>query len=101
MGSGRQAAVCCHEGNSSDVWKEFDWKTKARFFKKPFVISKFVANPAAKSYWRGCGMVGDHSHIFWDCLKMISLWMGIKSEIYNSGNEYIIHSKSVFVPFSS
>lgn len=26
-------------------------------------------------------MVGDHSHIFWDCPKILPFWMGVKSEV--------------------
>ena len=26
-------------------------------------------------------MVGDHSHIFWDCPKLLPFWKEIKSEI--------------------
>ena len=59
--------IGCHKGINSNMWKEFDWKMKTRFFKMPSVVSKFADNPAAIYCCRRCGMVGDHSHIFWDC----------------------------------
>lgn len=71
----------CHKDINSNMWKEFDWKTKTRFFKTLLVISKFVDNPATMYCWRGCGMVGDHSHIFWDCPRILSFWIEIKKEI--------------------
>ena len=49
---------------------------KTRFFKTPLVVSKFVNEPAALYCWRECGMVGDHSHIFWDCPKLLPFWKG-------------------------
>ena len=73
--------IGCHKGINSNMWKEFDWKMKTRFFKTPSVVSKFADNPAAIYCWRRCGMVGDHSHIFWDCPMMLPFWKGIKSEI--------------------
>lgn len=80
---GEWETICngCHKGINSNMWKEFDWKTKTRFFRTPSVISKFVDNPAAMYCWRRCGMVGDHSHIFWDCPKILSFWLEIKNEI--------------------
>ena len=73
--------IGCHKGVNSNMWREFDWKMKTRFFMTPAVISKFVDNPAAIYCWRECGMVGDHSHIFWDCPMMLPFWKGVKSEI--------------------
>lgn len=75
--------VCtrCHKGINSNMWKEFDWKTKIRFFRTPLVVSKFVDNPNAKDCWRVCGSVGDHTHIFWDCPRIVAYWQGIKAEI--------------------
>ena len=63
------------------MWKEFDWKTKTQFFRTPLIISKFVDTPTAKYCWRECGLIGDHSHIFWDYPKMVSFWHGVKEEI--------------------
>lgn len=76
-------AMClgCHKGINSPMWKEFDWKTKLRYFKMPSVVAKFIENPAAIYCWRKCGMVGDHAHIFWDCPKMLPYWKEIKREI--------------------
>ena len=73
--------IGCHKGINSNMWKDFDWKMKIRFFKTPSVLSKFADNTAAIYCWRRCGMVGDHSHIFWDCPMMLPFWKGIKSEI--------------------
>ncbi len=71
----------CHKGINSHNWKEFDWKTKTRFFRTPLVISKFVNSPEAEKCWRGCGKVGDHTHIFWECPKIFTFWQGVKVEI--------------------
>lgn len=45
------------------------------------VLSKFVDSPTAMDCWRECGMIGDHSHIFWDCPKLVPFWRGVKAEI--------------------
>jgi len=29
----------------------------------------------------GCGKVGDHTHIFWDCPKLLTLGKEVKDEI--------------------
>uniref|UniRef100_A0A669F849 Uncharacterized protein n=1 Tax=Oreochromis niloticus TaxID=8128 RepID=A0A669F849_ORENI len=32
-------------------------------------------------YWRGCGQMGDFTHIFWDCPVLFDLWKGLQKEI--------------------
>lgn len=40
--------VVSHKSINSHIWKDFEWKTKMRYF-------------------RDCGLVADHTHIFWAC----------------------------------
>ena len=74
--------VCtaCHRGIGSQLWKEFDWKVKVRFFRTPLVTSTFK-NSSGNKCWRNCGMVGDHTHVFWDCPKIRTFWKNIKEEL--------------------
>ena len=71
----------CHKGISSQLWKEFDWKVKIRFFNTPFIISSFVKNPNVALCWRKCGTIGDTTHIFWDCPSIQGFWDDVKKEI--------------------
>uniref|UniRef100_A0A8C5HTH9 Uncharacterized protein n=1 Tax=Gouania willdenowi TaxID=441366 RepID=A0A8C5HTH9_GOUWI len=60
--------VCpdCHKGVGSQMWKEFDWKTKIRFFRTP--LESFCCGSWGSGMcWRNCGLVGDQTHISWDC----------------------------------
>ena len=56
-----------HKITESQILREFEWKTKTRFFRTPFITSKF--GKTSDRCWRGCGLVGDHTDIFWDCPK--------------------------------
>lgn len=85
--------IGCHKGINSNMWKEFDWKMKTRFFRTPLVVSKFIDNPNGKYCWRECGMVGDHSHIFWDCPMMLPFWRGIHREI-----DKVLGTSLLFIP---
>ena len=87
----------CPKGINSNMWKEFDWQMNTRFFKTRSVVSKFVDEPAALSCWRECGMVGDHSHIFWDCPKLLSFWKGVKSAIDTIMGIDLLFSPSQFL----
>lgn len=72
----------CREGHkvtNSPTWREFEWKIKMRFFRTPLVSSKF--GDTLGHCWRGCGLVGDHTHIFWDCPKLSGYWHDIQNEI--------------------
>jgi len=71
----------CHKGISSQMWKEFDWKMKMRFFSVPLVVAKFDSTSPLSQCWRDCGMVGDYVHIFWECPKIQVYWQGVKREI--------------------
>lgn len=71
----------CHKGISSQLWKEFDWKVKIRFFTTPLVISQYTKNPNAALCWRKCGIVGDTTHIFWDCPVIQGFWDKVRKEI--------------------
>lgn len=68
-----------HKITNSPVLREFEWKTKIRFFRTPFVTSKY--GKTSDHCWRGCGLVGDHTHIFWDCPKLTKYWKDIENEI--------------------
>ncbi len=72
------------------------WKSgsvEGGFFRTPLVISKFVNSPEAEKCWRGCGKVGDHTHIFWECPKIFTFWQGVKVEIMK-----ILHIDLPFTP---
>lgn len=71
---------CCHKGINSQDWREFDWKTKMRFFQTPLKTYNIKSTPTDKC-WRNCGKVGDHTHIFWDCPKIAMYWEDIKKII--------------------
>ena len=70
----------CHKGIGSQLYKEFDWKVKTRFFRTPLITFVSKNNPSNKC-WRNCGMVGDHTHIFWDCPKLQTFWKNVKEEL--------------------
>ena len=65
---------------SSPSWREFSWKLRMRFFRTPLVISGFDKK-ASPLCWRGCGLVGDFSHIFWDCPLLKLFWENVLREI--------------------
>lgn len=68
----------CREGyeiTNSPIWKEFEWKVKMRFFSTPLVVWKF--NGSSDKCWRGCGLVGDQTHIFWDFQRLLGYWQNI------------------------
>ena len=72
----------CREGHkvtNSPTWREFEWKVKMRFFRTPLVASKF--RDTLDQCWRGCGWVGGHTHMFWDCPKLSGYWHNIQNEI--------------------
>lgn len=68
-----------HRITSSPNWKEFGCKIKTRYFRTPFITSKW-SNTSNHS-WRGCGFVRDHTHIFWDCPKISEYWQNVQKEI--------------------
>lgn len=68
-----------HKITKSQILREFEWKTKTRFFRTPFITSRF--GKTWEECWRGCGLVGDHTHIFWDCPKLTNYWKDIHYEI--------------------
>ena len=75
-------SICarCHSGIQSQLWKEFDWKVKMRFFRTPLTACPYKENSTNKC-WRNCDMVGDHTHIFWGCPKIKAYWNNIKKEL--------------------
>lgn len=71
--------VCsgCHKGVGSQMWKEFDWKSKIRFFRTPLKCFR-SGNSGSNKCWRNCGLVGDQTHIFWDCPIVQHFWTEVK-----------------------
>ena len=74
--------VCtgCHGGLQSQLWKEFDWKVKMRFFRTPVTASPYKPN-STNMCWRNCDMIGDHTHIFWSCPKILNYWRNVRTEL--------------------
>ena len=72
--------VSWHKCLSSPTWREFSWKLRMRYFKTPLVIAKYDKKYSPLC-WRGCGLIGDFSHIFWDCSKLQKFWEEVKREI--------------------
>lgn len=68
-----------HKVTNSLNWREYGWKLRMRYFRAPFVTSKWSNN--SSDCWRGCGLLGDHTHIFWDCTKVSEYWKSIQKEI--------------------
>lgn len=68
-----------HKLTNSPTWREFDWKVKMRYFNTPSVTAKY--SKTSDLCWRNCDMVGDFTHIFWDCPKIIDFWKCVKIEI--------------------
>lgn len=68
-----------HKLTNSPSWWEFDWKVKMRFFNTPSITSKY--SNTSDLCWRGCGSVGDFTHIFWDCPKLLDYWKNVQKEI--------------------
>lgn len=72
-------SICtgCHRGVGSQLWKEFDWKAKIRFFRTP--LKTFISKSSiSNNCWRNCGLVGDHTHIFSDCPQIQHFWKDVK-----------------------
>uniref|UniRef100_A0A3B5ADU2 Reverse transcriptase zinc-binding domain-containing protein n=1 Tax=Stegastes partitus TaxID=144197 RepID=A0A3B5ADU2_9TELE len=62
----------------SHSWREFTWKNQIRFFITPKITSKHkkIQQPC----WRLCdNMNTNHTHIFWNCMKIQSFWGRIHS----------------------
>lgn len=68
-----------HKLTNSSNWREFGWKLKIRYFRTPQITSKW--NNTSRQCWRGCGMIGDHTHIFWDCPIISNYWQNVQKEI--------------------
>ena len=50
-----------------------------RYFNPPSITSKY--NNTSELCWRGCGLVGDFTHTFFDCPKLIEFWKDVQKEI--------------------
>ena len=50
-----------------------------RYFITPCITSRY--SDTSEMCWRGCGLVGDFTHIFWDCPKILDFWKNIRKEI--------------------
>lgn len=68
-----------HKVTNSLSWREYGWKLRMRYFRTPLVSSKW--GNVSPVCWRGCGSLGDHTHIFWDCPKVLEYWKNIQREI--------------------
>ena len=66
-----------------------------RFFRTPVVTSRFA--DASDQCWRGCGLVGDHTHIFWDCPKLLKYRLNVQIEIKKCLNVDLPLKPSCFV----
>lgn len=69
-----------HKCLSSPTWKEFSWKLRMRYFRTPLIISSYDKR-CSSLCWRGCGLIGDLSHIFWDCPKLTVFWREVMREV--------------------
>lgn len=70
----------CHKGIGSQLWREFDWKVQMRFFRTP--LKTFLSKSSiTENCWRNCGLVGDHTHIFWDCPRLQHFWKAVKDTL--------------------
>lgn len=47
--------------------------------------------------WRGCGQIGDHSHIFWDCQEIKTYWTNVRDEIFTILGIYIPLKLSIYI----
>ena len=65
-----------HKVTSSPTWRAFHWKIKIRYFITPSITSRY--SNTSQMCWRGCGLVGDFTHIFWDCPKILDFWTNIQ-----------------------
>lgn len=69
-----------HSSTNSRIWREFAWKNLIRFFITPKMKSRQMHS--RQKCWRGCGSFNvDHSHIFWNCQKIIVFWEMICREL--------------------
>lgn len=68
-----------HKLTNSPTWREFEWKVKMRYFNTPSITSKY--SNTSDLCWRNCGKVGDFTHIFWDCPKLLDFWKSIQWEL--------------------
>ena len=66
-----------------------------RFFRIPVISSRFA--DTSNQSWRGCGLAGDHTHIFLDCPKLLRYWLNIQIEIEKCLNVDLPLKPSCFV----
>ena len=70
--------------SSSGLWREFSWKNTVRFFISPYIKSKQFVDLEKARCWRNCGNnCAGHSHVFWDCVKIVPFWTKVIEEINN------------------
>lgn len=69
-----------HKITNNPLWKEFSQKLNLRYFRIPFIVSKFDVSKT-NLCWRDCKQISDHTHIFWDCPKLKMYWCSIHAEI--------------------
>uniref|UniRef100_A0A3Q3ASL9 Reverse transcriptase domain-containing protein n=1 Tax=Kryptolebias marmoratus TaxID=37003 RepID=A0A3Q3ASL9_KRYMA len=65
---------------NSRIWREFTWKNLIRFFITPKVKNRYKNTNTG--CWRNCGsMNADHSHIFWNCPKIVQFWKDVHETV--------------------
>ena len=69
-----------HKLTKSQLWREFDWKVRMMCFNTPSVTSNY--SNTSEMCWRICGLIGDFTHIFWDCPKLLNSWRNIWGKIW-------------------
>ena len=80
MTLGKTCATEATRGLEENYIKNLTGRSK---FRTPLTTFVSKNNPSNKC-WRNCGMVGDHTHIFWDCLKIQIFWKNVKEELEKS-----------------
>lgn len=43
-----------------ELWEEFSWKLTMRYFRMPFIYSKYDSSKKKDLCWRDCKQVGNH-----------------------------------------
>lgn len=73
--------IICQQWKSTSAlsWREFGWKSIARFFRVP---AQRISLGGGTSCWRSCGeSKATHFHVFWDCPVISKYWEDIKSNM--------------------
>ena len=64
----------------SKDWREFTWKNQIRYFITPQIKNKQLRSQ--QPCWRKCNhMNPNHTHVFWNCVKVQPFWQIIRTAI--------------------